>query len=54
MMASRFDVNAERDYWKQRHATRELIWTAEANRLVDKAVALSGIFLLVVRGIRHG
>ena len=53
-MTRRFDVNAERDYWNQRHATRERIWTPEANRLGDKAVALGGIFLLVVRGARHG
>ena len=39
MTTSRFDVNAERDYWNQRYATRELIWTAEANRFVAEEVS---------------
>ena len=39
MTTSRFDLNAERDYWNQRYATRELIWTAEANRFVAEEVS---------------
>jgi 2-polyprenyl-3-methyl-5-hydroxy-6-metoxy-1,4-benzoquinol methylase len=39
MTTSWFDVNAERDYWNQRYATRELIWTAEANRFVAEEVS---------------
>ena len=39
MTTSRFDVNAERDYWNQRYATRELIWTSEANRFVAEQVS---------------
>ena len=39
MTTSRFDLNAERDYWNQRYATRELIWTSEANRFVAEEVS---------------
>ena len=32
-------VNPERDYWNQRYAAKELIWTAEANRFVAEETA---------------
>jgi SAM-dependent methyltransferase len=31
--------NAERDYWNQRYATKEFIWTADANRFVAEEVS---------------
>lgn len=39
MTTSRFDVNTEREYWNRRYATKEFIWTAEANRFVAEEVS---------------
>ena len=32
-------ANPERDYWNQRYAAKELVWTAEANRFVTEETA---------------